>query len=130
MHLPVWRVIPRLASSSQVLPRVGPVCTLDPAIALKLGPPLHGNLAAIEFTFVLDTSLLCLFSCSLSSLTPREVIKLPECIGREDEIPYREREKVDEHPDHIRPAMRCYDNEDGWQTENQAQKDQRNDLGR
>ena len=90
MPLGIWGIIPRLAATRQVLPRAGtgPVCVLDPTVTLKLGPPLHGDLAAVKLALVLDTRLLCLFPGRLSRVTPREVVKLPESIGGKDKIPY------------------------------------------
>jgi hypothetical protein len=68
---------------------------------LEIIPSLHSDLAAIEFSFVFNTSLLGLFSSGLSSVSPREVIELPVCIGRKHKIPNWQREQVYQHPDDI-----------------------------
>lgn len=59
---------------------------------LKLSPSFHGDLGAIEFTLVLDTSFLGLLARCLSSISPRKVVEFPECVGRKNEIPDREGE--------------------------------------
>lgn len=54
---------------------------------LKIAPSLHGDLAAIELSFVLNASPFDLLSCSLSGVAPAEIVKLPVCVDRKNEIP-------------------------------------------
>lgn len=99
---------------------------------LKVAPPLHGNLRAIEFTIFIVTALVgtCHGASSLSSITPAEVVEVPEGVGREDEIPDWQREKVDEHPEDVDQAMRGDNNKNTRQTENEYKEDQGNGRGR
>lgn len=90
-------------------------------------PPAHRNLAAVEFALVFETSLLSLLACRLASITPAEVVELPECVRRKNKIPDRQRQQVDEHPRDIRPAVSCDDDENGGKTENQGKQNQRNE---
>lgn len=54
---------------------------LHPLVPLELGPPFHGDHAAVKFTLMFNGLVLLLLIC-LSSLAPGEVIKLPESVGR------------------------------------------------
>ncbi|KAK5624671.1 hypothetical protein RRF57_000387 [Xylaria bambusicola] len=88
------------------------------ALALKLGPSSHLNFAAVKLAFILNTSLLSLFTCSLSSIAPGEIVKFPESVSRKDEVPNRKGQNIDEHPHHVSPRMsRDYD-KNRRQTEN------------
>jgi hypothetical protein len=70
----------------------------EAAFLLEFAPSFHSDLGTVELAFVFDTSFLGLFTGSLSSVTPREIIELPEGICGQDEIPDRKREEVDQHP--------------------------------
>lgn len=96
----IRRPSPKVATLLAAIPApssLGPQTTF----LLKLAPSLHGDLGAVEFTLVLNTSLLRLLTRSLSSISPREVVKFPECVGRKDKIPEWEREQVDQHPNDV-----------------------------
>lgn len=88
---------PGVAASDDVL-LGSPVVAACPTLALELGPSLHGDLAAIEFSLVLEAGLLRLLSRRLSGITPREVVKLPEGVRGQDKVPNRQREQVNKHP--------------------------------
>lgn len=74
------------SSRRSTLLRPARVRALDPAFVLKVLPPLHRDLAAVELAVVLVASLLRL-ACRLPRITPREIIKLPVRIRWEDEVP-------------------------------------------
>ena len=40
----------------------------------------------------------CNCACRLSSVTPTEVVKVPEGVSREDEVPDWQGEEIDQHP--------------------------------
>ena len=100
------------------------------ALLLKLTPSLHCDLGAVKFAFIFNARFLRLLACCLASVTPGEVIKLPECVGWKDEIPDWQRKQVDEHPHHVGPSVGCENNENGWQTKNKGQEHERDDLRR
>src|SRR5687767_788415 len=75
----VGAVALRLAPAHDILRRAPVVAVVpDPAVALKLGPPLHGDLAAVKLALVLDARLLSLLARRLPRVAPREVVELPE----------------------------------------------------
>lgn len=100
------------------------------ALTLKLGPALHSNLAAIKLALVFVASFPGLPVRRLSGVAPGEIVKLPERVGWEHKVPDGQRNQVDQHPKDIRPAVRCDDDQDRWQTENQGEQDERDDLRR
>src|SRR5690625_4187192 len=78
-----------VASADHVFPRA-PVGALGSLLALKLGPPLHGDLAAVELSLSLVTALLAVATI-LSRVAPREVVNTPEAVRWQNEIPDGER---------------------------------------
>lgn len=94
---------------------------------LKIAPPFHRNLTAVEFPLVLDTRLFRLLPRSFPGIAPAEVVKLPVCVRGEDEIPDRKGDQVDHHPQHVRPSVRGHDDEDARQTENESEEDEWDD---
>ncbi len=50
----------------------------QPTFLLELAPSLHRDLRAVELAFVFDTGFLRLFTSGLPSVSPREVVELPE----------------------------------------------------
>jgi hypothetical protein len=97
---------------------------------LEFTPPLHRDLRAVEFALVFDARFLSLLPSCLSSIAPGEVVEFPEGVDREDEVPDWEREQVDEHPYNVRPAMGCQYDEHRWETKNQGEEYEGNDLWR
>ena len=97
-------------------------------ILFKLGPSLHHNAARIEFT-VLVSVIVPLVSGNLTRLTPREVVKVPECVGWEDKVPDGEGEKVDEHPADVRNLARGNDDQQTRKTKDNSQEDEGNLCG-
>lgn len=53
----------------------------------KVMPAPHRDLAAVKFALVLQSCLLRLLPCSLTSVAPAEVIKLPERVCGEHKVP-------------------------------------------
>ena len=107
------RLAPRLAPATGAIVLHAPVAVADPPVALKFGPSLHRDLAAVKLTLIFDACLLRLLSRRLSRIAPREVVKLPERVRGQDEVPNRERQEVDEHPYDIGPAVSRDDDENG-----------------
>jgi hypothetical protein len=100
--------------------------SIQSPLLFKLGPSLHGNLAAVKLSLILVATLLYpLLTRSLSCFTPAKVVKLPERVRGKDEIPNGQAEKIDKHPSYIRPPMSSDDNEHGWKTENEGEQDKR-----
>lgn len=93
---------PGVATSDDVL-LGAPVVAARPTIALELGPPLHGDLAAVELALVFETRLLRLLACCLPGITPGEVVEFPEGIRGQDKVPDGQRDEVDKHPHDVRP---------------------------
>ena len=71
----------------------------------KVAPPLHDDFARVKLSLVLDSSLLCGFSGNFSGVAPAKVVEFPKGVDWEDEIPDREGEKVDQHPEDVGPAV-------------------------
>ena len=61
----------------------------------------------------------------LSSVTPAEIVKVPVGVDGEHEVPDREREEVDEHPEDVDGAVGCDDDEDTGETEDEDEEDER-----
>lgn len=124
-----WRTCPAASSADDIFSGT-PVGALASLVTLKLGPSFHRNLAAVEFTLILDSSLLHLLVRGLSSITPREIVKLPERVGGQDKVPNREGDQVDQHPDDVRPRVSSDNDKDRGETENQSKQNKRDDLHR
>lgn len=116
-------------TTDDVLPR-SPVGALRTLISLKFSPSLHGNLAAVEFSFALSVAAALLITIRFAGFTPREVVKLPEGIDREDKVPNGERQEVDEHPNDVGPRVCGDDDENTRETKNETQEHQRYNLRR
>ena len=86
----------------------------EAAFLLEVAPPLHGDLRAVEFSVFVVTALVgtCHGTSGLSSITPAEVVEVPESVGGEDEIPDWQREEIDEHPEDVDQTMRGDDDKD------------------
>lgn len=115
------------ATTDDVLPRT-PVSALRTLISLKLSPSLHCNLATVKLSLALSVAAALLIAIRFASFTPREVVKLPEGIDREDKVPNGERQEVDEHPNDVGPRVRSDDDENTRETKNETQEHQRYDL--
>jgi len=59
------------------------------------------------------------------SLSPGEVIEMPERVDGEDEVPNRESEEVDEHPADVDEFSGGYEDKDCWETEDGGEEDER-----
>lgn len=88
-----------------------PIAASRALVAFEFGPSLHGNLAAVKLTLILEACLFRLFTSCLSSLAPWEVIKFPESISRQDKVPDWQCQQVDKHPNNIGPGVCGDDNE-------------------
>lgn len=64
----------------------------------------------------------------LPSFSPREIVKVPERVQRQDKIPYRQGQQVNQHPEHVDDFARRDENEDGGQTKDSAEKHDWNSL--
>lgn len=66
-------------------------------LLLEITPALHSNLARIEFTLATMTSLISalLLTRGFPSVSPAEIVKVPEGVDGEDEIPNGKGEEVD-----------------------------------
>lgn len=100
---------------------------LGSPVVLKVRPSLHGDLAAVKFAFSLVVTPLSCFACSLTGVTPREVVKLPESICRKYKVPDGERAEIDKHPADVRNTMCSQDDKESWETEDQSKEDQGHD---
>lgn len=114
------RPLPTQMASFLAIRTVPTSLSSQPAFLLELAPSLHRDLRWVELSFVFNTCFLGLFASSLSSVTPWEIIKLPECIGWENEIPDRKRQQVYSHPNNIWPPVSSKDDENGRETKDQA----------
>ena len=81
---------------------------------LKVSPPFHGDLAAVELAFVFVAGLLDLLAGRLSRVTPAKVVELPVRVRWKDEIPYGQGNEVDQHPGDVGPAVRSQYNKHSW----------------
>jgi hypothetical protein len=77
-----------------------PAWGAEATLLLEVAPPLHRDLAAIELAVLVVTAFVgaCNCACRLSSVTPTEVVKVPEGVSREDEVPDWQGEEIDQHP--------------------------------
>jgi hypothetical protein len=100
----------------------------ESAFLLEVAPPLHRDLAAVELAVLVVPAFVgaCDCPCRLSSVTPTEVVKVPEGVGREDEIPDWKGEEVDHHPGDVDESVGGDDDEYTGQTENEDQEDEGN----
>ena len=92
-----------LATSARAAGAAAPVARPRSLIALELGPAFHGDLAAVELALVLEAGLLGLLPGRLARVAPREVVELPEGVGRQYKVPHGQRDEVDQHPHYVGP---------------------------
>jgi hypothetical protein len=92
---------------------------------LEIAPPLHRDLTTVKLAFIFNACLFGLFSRCLPCITPAEIVELPVRVCREDKVPDRERDQVDEHPEDVGEAMSRQDDKDSWKTKNQDKEHKR-----
>lgn len=94
---------------------------------LEVIPPLHRDLAAVELSISVVPAFTgtLLLACGLSSVTPAEVVEVPECVCRQDEVPDRERHEVDTHPQDVGDAMSGDDDQQTGKTEDEGEQNER-----
>lgn len=109
--------------------RLRPAIIPHTALLLKVAPALHGDLRAVEFTLCCAVSLV-LLTGRLAGFTPGEVIELPERVCWQNEIPNWQRQQIDEHPQDVDETMGSDHDQNTWETKNQGEQDERNDLHR
>ena len=63
----------------------------EAALLLEVAPPLHRNLATVELAVLVVAALVGTGNraCRLSGVAPAEVVKVPEGVGWENEVPDR-----------------------------------------
>ena len=100
---------------------------MESAILFKVDPAPHGDLAGVKFAIPAMPGLVSTFrlSSSLPRVTPREIVKVPERVHRQHEVPNGKREQVNEQPHDIAQAMGSYDDEHSGQPQDQSQEDER-----
>ena len=69
-------------------------------------------------------TLALLFTLYHTCGTPREVVHVPVRIRGKNQVPDRQRNQVDKHPDYIHEASTGDDDQDTWQTQDQSKQDQ------
>ena len=77
----------------------------------------------IEYSLLIAV-ISTLISSNLACLAPREVVKVPEGVCGEDEVPHRQREKVDHHPTKVCNLARRDDDEDTGKTQDDTKQDE------
>ena len=72
-------------------PAVVPGWCAEAALLLEVAPSLHGDLGAVELAIAVVAALVgtCHGTSGLSSVTPAEVVEVPEGVCGEDEVPNR-----------------------------------------
>lgn len=72
-------------------------------LLLEITPSLHGDLTRVKLTITTVTSSISLgvLASSLTSVTPREVVEVPEGIDWQNQVPDWKREQVDQHPEDV-----------------------------
>lgn len=68
-------------------------------------------------------------SRSLPRIAPREIIEMPKRVDRQDEIPNRQGDEVDEHPEDVDGAVGGDDDEETGEAEDEGEEDE-GDCGR
>lgn len=53
---------------------------------LEVAPSLHGDLATVEFSFILDAGLLSFFTVCLPRLSPREIVESAYVVSIESDL--------------------------------------------
>ena len=103
----------------------------ESTLLLKVAPALHGDLGAIELAVLVVAALVgaCDGAGGLPRVTPAEIVKVPEGVGGEDEVPDWEGEEVDEHPEDVDEAVRGDDDEDTGETKDEDEEDQGDGWG-
>jgi hypothetical protein len=97
----------------------------EPPLLLKVTPPLHRDLRAVELAVLVVATLVRTRdgTSGLSRVTPTEVVKVPERVSWQDEVPDWEGEQVDEHPKDVDEAVGGDDNEDTWEAKDKDEED-------
>lgn len=87
--VPLWSIRARTSPLDDIVERRIPrVCAaFEPPVPLELRPSFHHNVARIEFTLLIAMITSGLFARDHTSLTPGEVIKVPEGVSGEDSVP-------------------------------------------
>lgn len=100
--------------------------TPQPPLLLKVAPPLHGDLTAVEFAVALVAAFAraALLARRLPRVAPAEVVEVPVGVRGQDEVPDGEGEEVDEHPEDVGDAVGGDDDEGAGQAEDEGQKDE------
>lgn len=97
-----------------ILRRACILWSMETTLLLKIVPTLHGDLAGIKFTFTTVAALvsaLC-FAFSFAGVSPAEIVKVPECVDRQNKVPDWQGEEVDQHPDNVAYTVGGDDDED------------------
>jgi hypothetical protein len=96
---------------------------------LKLAPPLHRDFTRIELAIASVAGLIAAlhFAGGLARVAPGEVVKVPESVCGQDEIPDGQGDEVDAHPEHVDGTVGRDDDEDTRETEDEGQEDERDD---
>lgn len=90
-------------SSALALRPTAPGRGTETTLLLEIAPALHGDLAAVELAILVVAAFVGArngASC-LSRVAPAEIVKVPEGVGWEDEVPDWEGEEVDQHPEDV-----------------------------
>lgn len=119
--------IPASTVSISVSTRISRLSSVSvPPVPLPIHPSLHRDVRRIESSFFGAVSVCAFdFSGDLARRAPREVVHVEEGVGWEDEVPDRKRTEVDEHPTEVGETARGDDDQDGRNTEDESEKDER-----
>ena len=81
----------------------------------------------VEYTLLVRV-VATLVSSNLACLTPGEVVKVPEGVYGEDEVPHRKREKIDDHPHKVCDLARRDNDKQPGETQDDTKQDERYDI--
>lgn len=103
MSRAIMRTSRAMRATVPVLPRVVPLWSPKSALLFKVAPALHGDFAGVEFALSPVAILVRALDVtgSLTRVSPGEIVKVPEGVHWQDEVPDWEREQVDQHPQDI-----------------------------
>jgi len=99
--------------------------TLQAPLLLEIDPSFHRDLAAIELALDVAVAAFFLVARRLARVAPGKVVEFPVRVGRQDAVPDGQGEEVDQHPADVGEAVGCHDDEEAWETQNEAEEDER-----
>ncbi|KAG5461694.1 MAG: hypothetical protein BJ554DRAFT_6065 [Olpidium bornovanus] len=106
-----------------------------PPLDFPLAPPAHCDGRRVELAFLRAVVLPPAVGPPAlagddAGLAPGKVVKVPERVERQHEVPDGQADQVHQHPEYVLQLERRREDEHGWQPENDRRHEQRHHLDR